>query len=131
MASMKARKGNPFEYDTAYSLKEGGYTVERMDDNTAGIDLIVRTKDETVEYYVECKNRQGLSWNALVKIYEKTEQTMRENNLHGLCRVVFKSNRQPVLVMWKPAGRDYIITTFNDAFLCHWSKRPKGFKLWR
>jgi len=38
MSSMKAKKGNPFEYDTAYSLQQIGYTVERIDDNTKGYE---------------------------------------------------------------------------------------------
>jgi len=131
MASMKAKKGNPFEYDTAYSLQQGGYKVKRMDDNTAGIDLIANTELKKCIYLIECKNRQNLSWNSLVKIYNKTVKTAKKNRLRGIPAVVFKSNRQPTLVFWKPTGRDHIITTFNDMFFCEWSKRPKGYKIWR
>ena len=129
--SLKGRKGNPMEYDTAYSLKEGGYSVERMDDNTAGIDLIAWNED-AVRYYLECKNRQGLSWNALEKIYKKTSDTMEGLDIKAIPLVVFKSNRQPVLVMsWDAYFYGMVITPFYEYFKCDWSKRPKGYKLWR
>ena len=40
MASWKAKKGNPFERLIAYNLMLLGYDVNRIDDNTKGIDLL-------------------------------------------------------------------------------------------
>lgn len=130
MASIKAKKGNPFEYDTAYSLKEGGWDVARMDDNSAGVDLVATTRTvfedgaEEVRYGIECKNRQGLTWNALKKIYEKTCITLEETDM-APC-VVFKSNRQPTLVFSGDA-----VYEFESYFGCKWQRRPKGYKIWK
>ena len=129
MSSIKARKGNPFEKDVAYSLIQGRYKVIRPDDNTKGVDLVASLGP--TKHYIECKNRKKLTWNELRKIYEKTVKSLEEKDiLFPIVRVVFHTNQQPVLVFWKPAGADYVITTFDDAFLCPFQKRPKGYKIW-
>jgi len=130
MVSNKARKGNPFEYDTAYSLQQI-YTVERTNDNTKGIDIIAKNNKEI--FYIECKNRQKLSWTAINKIFQKTLKTMisltkkeAEDKRKKTALVIFKSNFQPTLVF-----NGNIITTFENYFNHSWSKKPKGYKLWR
>lgn len=131
--SLKSRKGNRFEYDTAYSLKEAGYIVDRIDDNTKGTDLIVKGRvngsPSERKYFVECKNRQELSWNKLWKIYTKTSEIAKLHDAIPI--VVFKSNFQPTLVMARVAGYGFIITQFYDIFRTTWKKRPKGYKLWK
>lgn len=130
--SLKSRKGNVFEYDTAYSLKELGWDVERIDDNTKGIDLIARFKDYDTPIYVECKNRQDLSWSKLVKIWKKTRDSVDPAEGDDQIVVVFKSNRQPTLVMLHGENPDgLIVEPFELCFGGEWKKRPKGYKLWR
>lgn len=129
MASMKSKKGSPFERDVAYSLKESGFNVEVLGDNTKGIDIIASDREKT--YYIECKFHKGFSWNELMKVYEKTRKTTRLIGMDIVPIVVFKANRQPPLVMVED---HYVITVmeFNSYFKgCYWNKRPKGYKLWK
>ena len=136
MASIKAKKGNPFEYDTAYSLQEAGFTVNRIDDNTKGIDLIASrlSDDPYYEYYIECKFHKGFSWNKIIKIFEKTKTTVLdlglfEQGVEAIPLFIFKANQQPVLVAfeWDDKLR---IEEFKTFFKHPWSKRPKGYKIW-
>lgn len=129
MTSMKAKKGNPFEYDVAYSLKEAGYSVTRIDDNSKGLDLIATTPDSVFSFAIECKNRQALSWNLLKKIFNKTATIAEENNL-SVPIIIFHSNRQPVLVYMEDRLNNGIIHTFEGYFNTPFKKRPKGYKLW-
>ena len=108
--------------------------MTRIDDNSQGLDLIGNIIDKRGAkswIYIECKNRQKLSWNELKKIHEKLVKISSGHSGCGTSYVVFKSNHQPTLVFWKPAALDYIISTFNDVFYCDWKKRPKGYKLWK
>lgn len=128
MSSIKARKGNPFEYDTAYSLQQAHYTVNRIDDNSKGLDLIA--KRNGITFHIECKFHKGFSWNQLTKIFDKTYETSLNISPDAIPIVVFKANQQPVLVMYLGAFNNLIVTQFNSYFGVEWSKRPKGFKLW-
>lgn len=127
MASMKAKKGNPFEYDTAYSLIQSGYKVKRSDMNVAGVDLIVSNPMEEVLFYVECKNRQALSWRQLLKYYAKTVKIAKQYGTQAL--LIFKSNRQPTLIMLGDS-HPYVVE-FNHYFAEKWQKRPKGYRIWQ
>ena len=129
MASIKAKKGNSFEYNTAYSLKKEGYNVEVIGDNTEGLDIIA-SKNNTV-YYIECKNRQGMSWNQLIKFLEKTKDKVDEHDRRIKPILVFKSNYQPTLVMYYYINKFPVILKFDDFFKTTWEKRPKGYKLWK
>ncbi len=130
MASMKAKKGTPFERDVAYSLIQGGYEVNLLGDNTVGVDLIakdVQYKYVGFTYIIECKNHKKFTWNELSKIYDKTDKTATKLSIEGMPVVVFHTNRQPVLVMGKGLSR-YIVP-FDGAFGTPFVKRPKGYKL--
>lgn len=127
MASMKAKKGNPFEYDTAYSLLQAGYVVERSDMNIAGVDLVVKNKGGETLYYVECKHHKGFSWNELSKYLEKTKKHCNEFIKPML---IFRGNNQPVLIMMEQEGAK-VVLQYNDFFGVPWSKRPVGYKLWK
>lgn len=129
MTSMKAKKGNPFEYDTAYSL-QSKYTVTRIDDNTKGVDLIATNNLRT--YAIECKFHQSFSWNSIEKIFLKTEEFIK-NKLPITTKplFIFKSNLQPVLVAHRNQFGFISITKFDDYFNLTWSKRPKGYKIWQ
>ena len=129
MPSIKAKKGNPFEYDTAYSLQQAGYVVNRIDDNTKGVDLIASINDLT--FAIECKFHKKFSWNAIEKIFLKTEEYVKTNlQEETITFFIFKSNQQPVLIMHRDLG-DLVIQKFEDFFEAPWSKRPKGYKIWQ
>lgn len=126
---MKAKKGNPFEYNVAYSLIQAGLDVRRIDDNTAGVDLVADDQDKDMHYYIECKHHKGFSWNELIKIFEKTKKIAQPKRYTPL--VVFRSNRQPVLVMYEmPYFNDMVIMTFEGYWATPFIKRPKGYKIW-
>ena len=129
MASIKSKKGNPFEYDTAYSLQQAGYEVNRIDDNTKGVDLIATNPKEL--YYIECKFHKGFSWNTLTKIFRKTYETTKETNPKATPLFIFKANQQPVLVMFLGKLSIPMVMEFKHYFGDVWAKRPKGYKLWQ
>jgi len=52
--------------------------------------------DDTKKIVIECKCHKGFSWNELEKYYLKLKEKRPEGYLPI---IVFKSNRQPVLVM--------------------------------
>ena len=130
MASIKAKKGNPFEYNTQYSLLEGNYPCVRMDDNSEGIDLYIDY--ENGKQFIECKRHKGFTWNELVKTYEKTKKTVDGPETVYL---IFKGNRQPTLVFYRHFYRHdevghYTVKLFEEVFGCEWKKRPKGWKIY-
>lgn len=129
MASVKSIKGNPFEYDTAYSLQQNNFEVNRIDDNTKGIDLIATGEEQTL--FIECKFHQKFTWNELIKIFHKTFTTSQSINREARPLLIFKSNQQPVLVMFLHTLGIPTIMEFKHYFKTEWSKRPKGYKLWK
>ncbi len=131
MASWKAKKGNPFERRIAYNLMLSNFEVKRLDDNTKGIDLISQDSDKSVNpYAIECKFHKSFSWNEIVKIYEKTRITVAKHLPNHFPIVVFKSNQQPPLVMYK-VGDSYFIQEFITYFNCKFLNIPKGYKVWK
>lgn len=129
MASIKARKGNVFERLVAYNLQLAGYNVERIDDNTAGVDLVA-TKRKTV-FYIECKHHKGFSWNQLAKIFYKTKKYALLQNVEIEPYLIFKGNNQPILVMFEDNSMDLTVKTFEDYFGLVTSSIPKGYKVWQ
>jgi len=143
MASMKAKKGNPFEKLIAYNLMLLDYEVQRIDDNTKGIDLIATYSDGTA-YTIECKFHKGFSWNKLEKIFEKTVKEAHQKLPESIPLFIFKANQQPVLVMYgnyNIYGKcTFIVSKFEDYFckeiggVSHNFKIvtiPKGYKVWK
>lgn len=131
MTSWKAKKGNPFERKIAYNLMLSNYKVERLDDNTKGIDLVAQSKDLlTYPHAIECKFHKAFSWNEIVKIYEKTKITTFTHLKDYVPIVVFKSNQQPPLVMYK-VGEAYFVQEFTTYFNCEFNNIPKGYKVWK
>lgn len=133
MASMKAKKGNPAERLIAYNLMLCGYKVTRLDDNTAGIDLIAVNEEDYGTYTIEVKFHQKFSWNEINKILNKTIETTAEkfsNDYYHKPLFVFKSNRQPWLVAYM-VGKGMIIITFEKLFEHQIVPIPKGYKVWK
>lgn len=123
MATMKSKKGNPFEKLIAYNLQLAGYTVIRPDINLEGVDLIAKKGD--LIFYIECKNRKRLAWNELKKILDKTKSKL--TSIYHKPLLVFKSNRQPILVMHYFSDT-YYIREFQECFgIKEIKPYPKGY----
>ena len=127
MASMKAKKGNPFERAVAYNLQLYNFEVTRIDDNTAGVDLVAKINDYVI--YIECKHHKGFSWNQLAKFYWKTHKMAMKEFTEPL--LVFKANNQPVCVMAQDLD-GLMVTTWESHFGGKsWKNVPKGYKVWK
>lgn len=133
---MKAKKGNPFEKLIAYNLKLIGYEVQRIDDNTKGIDLIAKNGTKTC--VIECKFHKRFSWNEIEKILDKTvkETNIKFGNIKDFLPIfIFKGNQQPVLVACKGVDQRMTIYTFQSWFYMGADKKiekiPKGYKVWK
>jgi len=126
MSSNKAKKGNPFERDVAYSLIQAGFDVEILGDNSKSIDIIAQSKAS--RYAIECKFHRSFTWNKAVKYFKKIPKKSGLQMQEPL--LIFKSNRQPVLVMHQK-GNGISVTTFDGFFHgFKFSRRPKGWKIW-
>lgn len=137
MASMKAKKGNPFERLVAYNLMLLGFDVNRIDDNTKGIDLIANSL-KTGLFIIECKFHKSFSWNEIEKIFMKTCHTAKESfPLKSHMPIfIFKCNQQPILVMYRDIIHHKLhICTFHTFFNMKEDEKiqqiPKGFKIWK
>jgi hypothetical protein len=110
-------KGNRFEYDTEYSLKPKYPDIRALEKRgmAEGYDL-VSIADKVA---VECKAHHNISWNELKKIYDLIQQRAYGYTLY----VVFKTNRQPVLVF-----DGTFIMTFDKCFNVPFLIRPKKSK---
>ena len=137
MTSIKARKGNPFERLIAYNLKLLNFEVNRIDDNTKGIDLIAKNFIDT--FVIECKFHKKFSWNQIQKIFDKTakETEIKFTEPNDYIPIfIFKSNQQPILVMYYNEEEEGLhICTFQTFFGLkedyEIKKIPKGYKIWK
>jgi hypothetical protein len=115
------QKGSSGEYDTEFSLKSIFPDIRALEKRgqPLGFDLLSDNK----EAVFECKFHRTITWNELEGYYEK----LIENTPTAKLRfVIYKTNRQPVLVFfWDDAG--YCIRTFKDVFGVPFQKRPKGY----
>ena len=137
MASWKAKKGNPFERLVAYNLMLLGYNVDRINDNTKGIDLLADSI-KTGMYVIECKFHKSFSWNEIEKIFMKTEKTASASfsDKRYMPIFIFKSNQQPILVAYKDVIHHKLhICTFHTFFQMEEGQKivkiPKGYKIWK
>jgi Holliday junction resolvase len=139
LASWKAKKGNPFEKLIAYNLMLLGYDVQRIDDNTKGIDLIAKIENNT--FIIECKFHKKFSWNDIEKILNKTNKETiikfpkETDNEYFIPIFVFKSNQQPILVAYHDGQYHMRICTFHTFFNINYNQKieriPKGYKVWK
>lgn len=124
MVSVRAAKskGSQFEYDCQHSLQnwtnkpvirtsERGFQMQ--------YDLRIDT-DSDGPFLFECKRLAGISWNQLVKFYEKLEKVTAEE-VKASRYLLFQSNRQPCLVFHKQHGK-YKIEAFEDHFMTPFEK---------
>ena len=105
-------KGAQFEYSVKDSLehvfkdivltKELGFVRQ--------YDLISKKHNIAIE----CKFHKSLSWNKCVKFFTKLEDKAKVFKKHYL---IFKSNRQPVLVMYRYyKDKSVRVCSFEDYF---------------
>ena len=120
MVSVRAAKskGSQFEMNCAYSLKAIYPDIRRP--GPEGFQL---QYDLESEYQVfECKRLKGMSWNQAEKFFTKLESVAPENKTAYL---LFKSNRQPCLVMAREIILKVIrVFKFEDYFGIPFTKHP-------
>lgn len=115
-------KGSQFEYDCQHSLQNWtNNPVTRTSERGFQMqyDLRIDT-DSDGPFLIECKRLAGISWNQLVKFYEKLESVTKHEEKAKLY-LLFQSNRQPCLVFHKLHGK-YQIETFEDHFMTKFEK---------
>jgi len=110
-------KGSSFEYDCQHSLKAKYPEIYRTSERgfTRQFDLC---DDKSLSAF-ECKRLKGISWNQLVKFYNKLEEKAGMGNNF----VLFKSNNQPCLVFYV-SDFGYTINTFEAVFKTPFEKHP-------
>ena len=102
--------GSSFEYDVQESLKAiypDIYLTKQR-----GFQLQYDLQTDTGKAVFECKRLKGISWNELVKVYNKLCKVSPENYEAYL---LFKSNHQPCLV-FEFTHMELRITTFEKRF---------------
>lgn len=116
-------KGSAFEYDCQHSL--GKIYPEIYRTSERGFQL---QYDLECRYLVfECKRLKSLSWNEAKKFFEKLKKVAPEDKQPYL---LFKSNRQPCLVMYEDydCGSFIQVREFEDVFDAPFEKHPSTRK---
>jgi len=106
-------KGNQFEYDVWASLKQFFPNIKLAKEMgyQQQFDLI----NEEPYFLVECKRHKTISWNQAKAWFEKVEYELTSSV--GEAFLIFKSNQQPVLVMYRDETKYCLNTTeFEDYF---------------
>jgi len=89
-------KGRKFERDCESSLKQ--VYPEMYMTHEVGYIQQYDLRDDVSKIVVECKKHKSISWNQAKKWFKKLEEVTPENYQPYL---IFQSNQQPVLVMYK------------------------------
>lgn len=115
MVSVRAAKakGSSFEYDCQHSLKAIYPDIYRTSER--GFQLQYDLECDKAVF--ECKRLKSMSWNQAVKFFEKLESKCPEGKEPYL---LFKSNRQPCLVMsrtyWSEEDHWPVVMEFEKQF---------------
>jgi Holliday junction resolvase len=115
-------KGSAMEYDVQYSLEQKGWKVTRTSER--GFQRQFDLEVESPQIAIECKRLKSISWNQLVKFYEKLCKVTPN---HLWKHLVFKSNQQPALVFYNVSldtTPRYEINTFEDFYSVPFLKHP-------
>ena len=120
MVSVRAAKskGSQFEYTCQHSLKPLYYDIYRTAER--GFQRQFDLCSDNFEMVFECKRLKGISWNQLVKFYEKLVDVTPTAKARFL---LFQSNRQPCLVFYYNNG-NYKIERFEDVWDLKFEKHP-------
>lgn len=106
-------KGNQFEYDCQASLKQIYLDIYRTSER--GFQQQYDLRSDLYKVVFECKRLKGISWNQLVKFYEKLNNRIEDDYDAFL---LFKSNNQPCLVFFKEEKDSpyFLIKSFEEVF---------------
>lgn len=120
MVSVRAAKskGNQHEYSTQYSLRNVFPDIYRTAERGFQRQYDLRSDQEQVA--IECKRLAGISWNQAQAYFVKLTMKARDMRKHYL---IFKSNRQPCLVMHSK-NSIICIERFEDVFKVQYDKHP-------
>lgn len=111
-------KGNQFEYDVQYNLGKLYSDIYRTSER--GFQKQYDLRSDEYQVIIECKNHATFTWNKLKKVmYKLIERTP----LNFEPFLIFKSNRQPPLVMVKYNDR-FCVYEFEDYFGINFEKHP-------
>ena len=110
-------KGSSFEYDCQYSLSQLYPEIYRTSER--GFQLQYDLECDNAVF--ECKRLKSLSWNQAKKFYDKLESKAPNGKASFL---LFKSNRQPCLVMYNNSAGALTINTFEYVFSVPFLKHP-------
>jgi len=143
MATMKSKKGNPFEYDVMYSLAKIGYKIARPQSNEENLDIVAFDFSRKIVFLIECKNQKHMTLAKAKKIYKNVilshaEQIRNNGELYFIALLIFKFQKQTLvaegLLDLDENKKEYKLIDFRfeffeDYFGTPMLKRPKGFKL--
>jgi hypothetical protein len=104
-------KGAQFELSCRDSLQQCYHDIVRWGGEGYSMQWDLYSKEHMVA--IECKRLAGISWNELVKFYEKL---VKQAPAGVACFVLFQSNRQPPLVFYKACEGKYWIAEFKTIF---------------
>ena len=104
-------KGAAFEYDCQESLEVIYEDIYRTSER--GFQQQYDLRSDTHQVVFECKRLAGISWNQAVKFFKKLKTKAPKGYDSYL---LFKSNRQPCLVMYEGNQHNITINTFEDHF---------------
>ena len=114
-------KGSQMEYDCQYSLSKVYPDIYKTSERGFQLQYDL----ECDEGVFECKRLKGMSWNQAKKFYEKLLSVAPEGKEPYL---LFKSNRQPCLVMtrtWVSCDTYFLcVNEFVDTFGVPFEKHP-------
>ena len=115
-------KGSSFEYDCQHSLNQRMHDVWRTSER--GFQLQYDLEDSSSIY--ECKRLKSMSWNQAKKFFYKLKEISIPKGKSPW--LLFKSNRQPCLVMFEDTYEVLSVVEFKDAFGCDFEKHPSTRK---
>ena len=104
-------KGASMEHSVFDSLK-GLYNDLRLT-KEIGYTLMYDLVSDDGEIAIECKFHKGFSWNELVKTFRKLKKVAPSGYK---CYLIFKANRQPVLVMTESGRECFCVEEFDFTF---------------
>lgn len=112
-------KGSAFEYDCQYSISKIMPEIYRTSER--GFQLQYDLESNTAVF--ECKRLKAISWNQAKKYWLKLAEKAPEGKVPYL---LFKSNRQPCLVMFDDGVLK--VMEFEDVFATPFEKHPSTRK---
>lgn len=120
-STSRRAKGNSFEYNIEASLKPIYPNIRCLERRgfVRQFDLL----DEENKIVIECKFHKSLTWNELEGYFDKLWDKKPDTNYTPY--IVFKTNRQPVLVFYQNTLGARYIALFEDKFGVEYIDRYK------